>query len=200
MGQAVPHTSPGHGMAGPRADTLTSGCPDVIGPEQEWADVDRGETPEGVITVCQLGSTQYNMDIQVGDIMVDAVVDTAAQATIISDAVYDSLAVRPKKVKDITLLTSGRKLSMKGFIAGPVSLKIGTRWYEEQVYVAPIEQEMLLGFDILYQRGAVLDMSKGILKFDGQELDLGLQGQDRVSSVARVTSYHPTQWLLFDVK
>ena len=41
---------------------------------------------------------------------------------------------------------------MTGMVLGPVKLKIGERWYTENVYVAPIEQEILLGLDILVNR------------------------------------------------
>ena len=60
---------------------------------------------------------------------------------------------------------------MTGMVVGPVRLKIGERWYTKNIYVAPIEQEMLLGFDILVNKGqALLDMSNGILFFDGMRL------------------------------
>ena len=60
-------------------------------------------------------------------------------------------------------------------VVGPVRLKIGERWYTENIYVATIEQEMLLGFDILVNRGqALLDMSSGILFFDGMRLSLDM--------------------------
>ena len=49
-------------------------------------------------------------------------------------------------------------------------MKIG-RWYSENVYVEPIEQEMLLGFDILFHRGkCILDMAKETLLFDDEEI------------------------------
>ncbi len=42
--------------------------------------------------------------------------------------------------------------------------------------MAPIDQEMLLGFDILFHRGsAILDMGRGKLQFDGQDLDLNMK-------------------------
>ena len=52
------------------------------------------ETPaaEQDVTVCQLRSaSQYSIQIRVGGSVVDAVVDTAAEVTIISDRLYRSL-------------------------------------------------------------------------------------------------------------
>ena len=103
-----------------------------------------GSEPEvepEVVNICQLRSaSQFNLAIQVDDKPIRAVVDSAAEVTIISDRIYQSLGSPPQKVKDVTLLTAGRQMAMKGFIAGPVKLKIGNKWYQENVYIAPIEQ------------------------------------------------------------
>ena len=106
--------------------------------------------------ICQIRSaSQFTLKVQVSNKTVKAVVDTAAQVTIISDKVFNSLKNKPKKISDAKLLNAGRELSMTGMVVGPVRLKIGERWYTENVYVAPIEQEMLLGFDILVNRGQI---------------------------------------------
>ena len=79
-------------------------------------------------------------------------------------------------------------MAIKGFVVGPVRLKIGTQWYSENVYIAPIEQDMLLGFDILFHRGkSVLNMAKGTLTFDDQEISLDIGSQGGTPYVARVT-------------
>ena len=54
-----------------------------------------------------------------------AIVDTAAQVSIISQEIFNSLKNMPDKVKDVKLLTAGKDLSMAGFIVGPIKLKIG---------------------------------------------------------------------------
>ena len=109
------------------------------------------------------------------------------EVSIISDKVYRSLKNPPKKLKDITLHTAGRQMVIQGFIVGPTKLKIGSRWYQVFLHVAPIDQDMLLGFDILCHRGkCVLDMPNGILTFDGQEIPLDVGSSGHVQ-VARVT-------------
>ncbi|XP_053400393.1 uncharacterized protein LOC128557241 [Mercenaria mercenaria] len=128
------------------------------------------------------------MGIQVGDQPVKAIVDTAAQVTIISDKVYNSLRHKPPKVKEVKLMTAGRELWLTGYIVGPVRLKIGSKWYKENVYVAPIEQQMLLGFDILCDKGqSILDMGRGIIIFDGMHITLDVDSINGFPSVSRVT-------------
>jgi hypothetical protein len=73
------------------------------------------------------------MGVHVGDQPVREIVETAAQVTIISDKVYNSFKHKPKKIKDVKLLTAGRKYSTGGCIVGPVRLKIGSKWYTDNI-------------------------------------------------------------------
>jgi hypothetical protein len=156
------------------SSTTTTTTESNVGTTQPEVQPEMTVREPDTVTVCQLQSlSQFSMDIQVGDQIVEAIVDTAAQVTIISDRLYSRLKKKPNKLRDVTLLTAGRQLSMRGFVVGPVKLKIGDKWYEEELCVAPIEQEMLLGFDILLNRGeSILNMSEGTLVFDGQVIQL----------------------------
>jgi predicted aspartyl protease len=167
----------------------------ALRPEEDEPRVAQGEeggvhpqSPSSVV-VCQIASvSQFTVGVQVGDRPVTAVVDTAAQVTIISDRVFQSLKHKPPTIRTVQLMAAGREMLMQGFVAGPVKLKIGNRWYQEEVYVAPIEQEMLLGFDLLRNRGqAILDMGRGLLLFDGMEISLNVDPHEGGYSVARVT-------------
>ena len=112
----------------------------------------------------------YKVKIRVDEKEVAAVVDTAAEVTIISEDVFNAMKVRPRKVKDVTLIAAGNE-SMNGFVVGPVKLKIGSRMYTEFIHVAPIAQEMLLGIDILHKK-AVLNMRNKTLNVDESMLPL----------------------------
>ncbi|KAH3872928.1 hypothetical protein DPMN_036151 [Dreissena polymorpha] len=91
-----------------------------------------------VSRVNQLGSAaQYCLNVQVGDVMVDAVIDSAAEVSLISDRVYKAMKQSPPKQRDVKLLMTGRDASMQGFVVGPVELKIGNYWYQQHLYVVP---------------------------------------------------------------
>ena len=79
------------------------------------------------------------MTIEVGDRKINVMVDSAVEVNILSDKVYQALTHKPPKLREVTLPTAGRKMAMKGFVAGPVQLKIGDRWYNKILYIAPIE-------------------------------------------------------------
>ena len=155
------------------------------------------EDPDSEIkTACQIQlASQFTIPIQVDDKPITAVVDSAAECTIISDKVYQSLHNKPAKLRDVKLMTAGRQLAIDGFVVGPVRLKISTQWYSKNVCIAPIEKEMLLGFDILFRRKSVLNMTKRILNFDGVDIRLnsGKRGQGPVmagmSSLLSIQAY-----------
>ncbi len=79
-------------------------------------------------------------------IKLEAVVDTAAQVTLISDQVYHKFREKPPVIKNISLNTAGRQMKLPGAIIGPVKLKLGRVQYFEKVYVAPIEDDIVTRF------------------------------------------------------
>ncbi|KAH3705557.1 hypothetical protein DPMN_080634 [Dreissena polymorpha] len=117
----------------------------------------------------QLGSvSQFCMKVQVGDIAVDAVVDSAEEVSIISDRIYEAMKQPPPRLHDVKLLMTRRDASMPSFVVGPVDLKIGNCWYREHLHVAPTDVDMQLGFDILMNTGrAIINMVEATIIFDG---------------------------------
>ena len=148
-----------------------------------------GHDTRSSVTVCQLGSaSRFSLPVKVCGQEVEAIVDTAAEVTIISDKFYQNLKNKPALIKDVKLMTAGREMMMKGLRVGPAELTVGAKKYSVNLTVAPIENDMLLGFDILYHQGkAVLDMGDSTLLFDGQRLPMneGITKQD--PTAARVT-------------
>lgn len=106
--------------------------------------------------------SKFTIPVRVENVNIEAVVDSAAEVTIISDKIYESLTTPPKKLYDVQLDTAGRQLSMTGFVAGPMKIGIGGSHYDGPVYVAPIEQDMLFGVGIMKTDKAVTDMGEGI--------------------------------------
>ncbi|KAH3724698.1 hypothetical protein DPMN_050521 [Dreissena polymorpha] len=78
-------------------------------------------------------ASQICLKVQVGDILMYAVVDSAADVNIIFDRVYASKKQPPSKLRDVKLLMTGRDSSMQGFVVDPVRLKIGFCWYQKQL-------------------------------------------------------------------
>jgi predicted aspartyl protease len=116
---------------------------------------------EEIIEVNQLSSVLYKITVKVEGTPVDAVVDTGSDVTIISDEVFKKLKVKPKVLKRVTLNAAGKQMRMVGRVIGPVKLGIGSQVYEQEIHVAPISQDMLIGFNFI-QGKTILDFVKGI--------------------------------------
>ena len=84
------------------------------------------------------------------------------------------------------MLTGGRELTMQGSVVGPVKLQLGSKTCEHHLYVAPIEDNMLLGLDVLKQLEVKLDMSKDELVLGTEKLPLYLGESSCEPMVARV--------------
>jgi len=135
--------------------------------DEEDEEVDQGG--KETVVVGQLsGGAMYRVPVRVQGRGVRAVVDTAAQVTLISEELYKSLVEPPKIIKEVVMNTAGKGLQMNGFIAGPFRVELGEQTFSINIYVAPIGDEMLLGLDFLGTHGISLDLKKGELTLHGE--------------------------------
>lgn len=125
----------------------------------------------------------YRIPVKLGNIELMAVVDTAAQVTIISDNLLRRLKVAPPEIRKIVLQTAGRKMKMSGSIVGPVLLQLGNKTCEEEIYVAPIQDDMLLGLDLLRKHCAEIDLQAGTIRIDNEVVNMELSGSRAISKV-----------------
>ena len=144
------------------------------------------------ITICQLrSSSMLRVPVTLQDFKLQAVVDTAAEVTIISDSIFRELQPKPPYLKKVILHTAGRDLRMDGFVVGPVALKLGKNTFPEAVYVAPIQDDMLLGLDFLLRHGVDIKLDDRCLDFRGNGEKVPIEVDKMVTSkentVARVT-------------
>ena len=105
---------------------------------------------------------------------VDAVVDTAAQATLISQNLFN-------KVK--RAYGKGTSVVLKGLGEQPVDaksvpdfeFKLGERTFRWTVYVAPMSDDMILGLDFLKHHHATVDLVQNRVTVEGEALDAFLK-------------------------
>ena len=141
-------------------------------------------------TVDQLGtSSKHALYVSVDEKEVFAVIDTGADVTILQDKVFLAMKNPPPVLRRVRMRGAGRGMRMSGLIVGPVALKIGRKVYRENIFVAPISFQMLLGGDILNNRGeteTVVFLKSRVLFFDGQSMELMSLGaeEDQVGEVS----------------
>ena len=143
------------------------------------------------IEICQVNPlTSLCVDLVVNNVTIGAVVDTAAQVSIISDDLFNSLKPVPKILGRVKMHTAGKDLSMTGFRVGPVGISLEATKYVQNLYVAPIENPMLLGLDFMRTHGIKIDVPSGskdtpCLVINGQKLKLQYK-QNRELSISDV--------------
>ena len=149
------------------------------------------------ITICQLpSSSMLSVPVSLQDVKLLAVIDTAAEVTIISDSIFRELQPTPPYLKKVILNTAGRDLRMDGFVVGPVALKLGEITFPEAVYVAPIQDDMLLGLDFILRHGVDIKLNDRCLDFRGKgqkvPIEVERMGTSKESQVKKVTLLEKT--------
>ncbi|VDI80332.1 Hypothetical predicted protein [Mytilus galloprovincialis] len=142
---------------------------------------------ERIFTTMQLGnSSLLRLSLELGDTPLVAAVDTAAEVTIISDKVFESLKKKPPMLRETVMHAAGRGMKMKTLVVGPVKLRIGTKLYETDVYVAPIDDDMLLGLNFMVAYGVTVDLEKLTFNIGGEMLEMSPGPKRSIPVVSKV--------------
>ena len=112
--------------------------------------------------------------VEVQGMQLQAVADTAAQFTLVSEEFNKSLDPAPPIRKEVAINTAGKGMQMDGYIAGPFEVVLGTHQFSGEIYVAPIEEEMLLGLDFLEANGVSLHLKEKELQIAGEVIPMSL--------------------------
>ena len=116
-----------------------------------------------------------------------AVIDSAAEVTILSDKIYNSLQDQPKILRKTVMYAAGRGMQMDTIIVGPVKLEVGSKSYCTDVYVAPIDDDMLLGLDFLKRHQTITDLKNNTFTIGDDQIPLYCGPQSEIPVVAKVT-------------
>ena len=109
----------------------------------------------------------WHMPVSNNGIVVDAVVDTAAEIIIISQRVYKSLKPRPGGCKEMNVRLAGDGASMTASFLGEVEIGIREYRCHHPVYVAALQDSMLPGIDFLQVNHICLSCGSGEFWFNG---------------------------------
>jgi hypothetical protein len=65
-------------------------------------------------------------------------------------------------------------MQINGYIAGHFQVVLGTHQFSVEIYVAPIEEDMLLGLDVLEANGVSLHLNEKELQIAGEVIPMSL--------------------------
>ncbi|KAL7872017.1 hypothetical protein SRHO_G00070000 [Serrasalmus rhombeus] len=110
----------------------------------------RSQSPTPRVSRATSRGPSLIISLTVNNIPVQAVVDTGAEATVISDSLYQRFHPSEQTASKKTCLRnaeSGKEMIAMG--GQRVNFQLGTRNFTWEVYVAPIRDHVLLGLDLL---------------------------------------------------
>jgi hypothetical protein len=147
-------------------DTDESIEKDEKGVEDNIGDCDTDEEEDGAVTVLKLSNgVMFRVPLKVQGMQLQAVVDTAAQVTLVSEEFHKLLDPAPPIRKEVVMNTAGKGMQMDGYIAGPFEVVLGTHQFLVEIYVAPIEEANGVSLHLkekeLQIAGDVIPMSLG---------------------------------------
>ena len=119
---------------------------------------------------------------------IKAVVDSAAQVTVLSETLYKAMKHPPEIRERVRLKGAGDHHHMMAGIVKNVRLSIGEQTFNWDIYVAPITDEFILGLDFMVKYNAVVDLSNNTFSLDGKTISAVLKknGKGEQYQVSRV--------------
>ena len=105
--------------------------------------------------------------VQVKGKSLDSVVDTGAQITIINSKLFD---ISQLEVEPVVLQGLEPDKPIDGHLVKDVPINLGGRMYRWDLYVAPIEDDFLMGLDFMITHKIDPLVSRNILMADGLEI------------------------------
>ena len=116
------------------------------------------------INISQVKTKTVKVPIKIGDIDCSAVVDTGAEVSVLNKDIYEKIPKnsRPqleKARRRLVVAEAGKEMTVCGMIK--VNITVGEFTFMWPVYVAPIRDDLLLGWDIIYHHKFAIDPDRG---------------------------------------
>ena len=126
--------------------------------------------------------------IEVKGKLASAVIDTGAQVTIINSQFYDTLNLSfpsdPVLLKGIN-----PEKSVEGYLVWEVPLTLGGKTYKWDLYVAPIEDQLLLGLDFMVHHKVDPLIGQNVLVVDGHDEILAIFKRNQSQGTTQTETY-----------
>ncbi|CAG2246096.1 unnamed protein product [Mytilus edulis] len=147
-----------------KTSALTSG----ILPEKHFEDNESSDdSVDGGNNVCidRVESAVIQTSVRINDYELKAVIDTGAEVTVLSEKVYRNLAKEyhlelKTATRGLLVAEEGKKMSATGITE--IEMSLGPLRFTWPVYVAPLNDDLLLGCDIIDEMDITVNTKRGI--------------------------------------
>ena len=169
---------------GPRlADPLKDGMTTLVDPLEGDVRIPLDQIPkecEGTLPLRQLklgpsSRLTVVVPVEFGSRVVESVLDTASQVTVISDHLFKELDLPEVDTQPVYLRGAAREGKMRSRQVKNLPMTIGGKTYKWDMYVAPITDTVLLGLDFLEHYDCVIDLAHNVITLDGREVPCAIR-------------------------
>ena len=112
------------------------------------------------------------ISIKLNNFRIDAIVDTAAQVTVVNNSLYEEISGPIESYESIRLKGAGNDQYFEGKFIPKQSLTIGNQNYLIDLYVAPISDDIILGADFLIQNKAKIDFASNKFRVENNQVPI----------------------------
>ena len=116
---------------------------------------------EECICINRLSGSSITIECMINNEPITAIVDTAADVTVLSEKVHNNMEMKLPIIKQVSMRAAGENMSFKAQKTDKVSIKLNNIETYRNIFIAPINDTMLLGFDILHELNAHIDVKLG---------------------------------------
>ena len=130
------------------------------------------------------------LPVNISGFETELLIDSGAAVTVISKSVYENISAnnRPQlRVPDENIklqAANDEMLDVTGIV--DIDISIADQQYKCEVYVAPIREHGILGFDFMYEHNCVLNARKGF-QINGVWVECKINGQQDNLRVRKIT-------------
>ncbi|CAG2206433.1 unnamed protein product [Mytilus edulis] len=144
---------------------------------------DNSHESEGVVsginTVRSLGAAKlFRVEVNIAGKKVLALVDSGSEVTILKDKIFDTLEPNPYVIRETIMYGAGTNMTMPCRLTSPIKFKIGDMQFNQQLYVAPVSCDMILGCDFIMHNRVVMHISELTLTVQNRNMPLILGGEN----------------------
>ena len=125
--------------------------------------------------------------LKVDDSDAEAVVDSGAQATVMSDEFYRSLKNPPKITEKVLLKTASKGDGFKGYYVPKATLTFGKISFTCSMYVGPVTDPFILGLDFLLPVEGVIDLGRHTVTVKDKHGNVSVHNSGESMKVCRLT-------------
>ena len=152
--------------------------------------VSKGITEESIV-IDRVTAATIKVPLVIGGIHSKAVIDTGAEVTVMSEALYTMIPEnrRPelkKATRNLVVAEAGKQMSTRGITE--LDITLGNETFTWPVYVAPIGDSILLGCDLIAEKDITINSKRG-LQLGGQWIEC--ETSRSIDGVARVRTDEP---------